>query len=171
VGKTSIGRWLVKQPGVTPSVSATSRRPRPTEVDGRDYWFITEDEFRRRIDEGFFLEWAKVFGNYYGTPRGPVEKAVADGMVCLLEIDVQGARQVMEKCPAAVTIFVTAPSFEEAARRLAGRRTETEAQRQVRLEEYNREMAASHLYQHVIVNSDLDASRREAWDIIRQARS
>jgi len=103
------------------SVSYTTRRPRGTEQDGRDYFFIPLAEFKRRIAQGEFLEWAEVFGNYYGTHKGELQRASDEGMDLVLDIDVQGARQLKEKIPAAVTIFILPPSRQILEQRLRAR--------------------------------------------------
>lgn len=169
-GKTSVCRFLYDKPDVVPSVSATTRAPRRGEVEGRDYFFLSAEEFERRIAKGWFLEWAKVFDNYYGTPKGPVLEAIGRGKICLLEIDVQGGKQVKENYPEALAIFIAPPSAEEAARRLESRRTESTEQRQRRIREFEREMAEGQNYDRIVVNRVLAEARRDVWQIIRNAR-
>lgn len=123
-GKTTIVRELIRNKGYALSVSATTRPPRPGEVDGRDYHFYSRDKFLKEIESGGFLEYSEHFGNLYGTPREPVEASLADGNVVILEIDVNGAAQVKENLAGdkdALFIFINAPSREELRRRIAGR--------------------------------------------------
>jgi guanylate kinase len=158
-GPTAVGKGTVaadmrrRYPQVWLSVSATTRPPRPGEVDGVHYRFIGEEEFDRLVAEGQMLEWAVVHGRHrYGTPRGPVEERLAAGLPALLEIDLQGARQVREAMPSARFVFLAPPSWDELVRRLVGRGTETEEERERRLESARRELAAAPEFDHVIVN-------------------
>ena len=130
-------------PEIWISVSATTRPPRPGEQDGVHYWFVSDEEFDRMVAEGEFLEWAVVHkAARYGTPRAPVEAALADGRPALLEIDLQGARQVRETMPEALFVFLMPPSWDELVRRLVGRGTESEEERARRLETARDELAA-----------------------------
>lgn len=165
-GKSTVCSRLIKEPRVELSVSATTRASRPGEVDGRDYYFLSRDEFERRVQQGEFLEHAEVFGNLYGTPRRAVEEAIDQGKVVLLEIDVQGALQVMEKFPQGIFIFLEPPDVEELTRRLGNRRTETDEQMRRRLETAPREMAYRDRYTHRVVNDDLDRAVEEIRRII-----
>ena len=122
------------------SVSATTRGPREGEVDGKDYFFISRQEFERRVKNNEFLEHAEFAGNCYGTPRAYVEKLLDSGMNVVLEIDVQGALQVMKSMPECVSVFILPPSFEELEHRLRGRGTETEEKVRERLETAKREL-------------------------------
>jgi guanylate kinase len=170
-GKTTlVKRVLADDPSLVYSVSATTRAPRPGEVDGRDYWFLTREEFRRRIEAGEFAEWAETFGNYYGTPAGPMREAVDEGRVFVLEIDVAGARQIRAKFPRAVFVFIRTPDFEVLAERLRGRRTETPEQFNTRLARAQEELAAAGEYQHAIVNNRLDDAIGELKDLIRRVK-
>ena len=136
------------------SVSATTRGPREGEVDGRDYFFITRQEFERRVKNNEFLEYAEFAGNCYGTPRAYVEKLLDSGMNVVLEIDVQGALQVMKSMPECVSVFILPPSFEELEHRLRGRGTETEEKVRERLETAKRELPYAPQYDYQIVNGD-----------------
>ncbi|MBQ7083459.1 MAG: guanylate kinase, partial [Oscillospiraceae bacterium] len=128
VGKgTVLKEYLKKYPDTAFSVSATTRSPREGEVDGQHYYFMSRSDFDRLVENDGFLEHAEFAGNCYGTPRGPVEENLQKGIDVVLEIEVQGALQVKEKCPDALLIFVMPPSFEELRRRLFGRGTEDEA--------------------------------------------
>ena len=141
------------------SVSATTRGPREGEVDGKDYFFITRQEFERRVQNNEFLEHAEFAGNCYGTPREYVSKLLDSGMNVVLEIDVQGALQVMKSMPECVSVFILPPSFEELERRLRGRGTETEEKICQRLETAKRELPYASQYDYQIVNGgDIDAA-------------
>lgn len=143
-------------PDVWISVSATTRPARPGEVDGVHYWFVDDDEFDRMTDEGELLEWAVVHGAArYGTPRRPVEEALADGRRALLEIDLQGARQVRESMPSARLVFLKPPSWDELVRRLVGRGTESEAERERRLATARHELEAEGEFDVTVVNTDV----------------
>ncbi|MBK9157757.1 MAG: guanylate kinase [Propionibacteriaceae bacterium] len=156
VGKGTIVRAVAAaHPEVWVSVSATTRAPRPTEVDGVDYLFVTEAEFDELVGTDGLLEWAAVHTTRYGTPAEPVRRAVAAGRKVILEIDVQGARQVRQTMPEARFIFIEPPSMAELRARLAKRGTETEAQVAVRLKTAEAEMAAKGEFEHLIVNDDL----------------
>ncbi|MEL4505836.1 guanylate kinase [Luteococcus sp. H138] len=162
-GPTAVGKGTVvtrlKQlhPEVYVSVSATTRAPRVGEVDGVHYHFVTDERFDELAATDGLLEWAVVHGKHrYGTPRGPVEAAVAAGRPVVLEIDLQGARQVRQSYPQAQQIFLDPPSWEELVRRLVGRGTETEAQRERRLETAREELARKGEFDHVVVNHEID---------------
>jgi guanylate kinase len=157
-GKTTIVRRVVARPDVRArlSVSATTRKARPGEVDGREYAFLLRDAFEASAGRGEFLEWAEVHGNLYGTPAAPVRQSLAKGDCVLLEIDVQGGRQVSARCPATVLVFVTTRDFAVLEDRLRGRLTEDEATVRRRLENARREIEAGADYHHRIINEDLD---------------
>jgi len=165
-GKTTITSQLVTDPKVHISVSATTRKPREGEIDGRQYHFISRKQFEKQVAEGGFIEHAEVFGNLYGTPRKPVERALREGTICLLEIDVQGALQIMDQYPDATYIFVEPPGFDELSKRLDTRETETPDQKAARLEAAPRETALRERYSHHVVNDDLDQAIKEIRDII-----
>lgn len=158
-GKTSIARALgERRSDVEFSISATTRAPRGYETDGVDYHFRTEDEFRKMIDAGELLEWASVHGNYYGTPRQNLEDARTRGRFLILDIDVQGSRQVRKAVPDAVSIFVLPPSGQELARRLASRGSESSDVRDRRLRAAREEILAAAEFDYVIVNDDVERS-------------
>lgn len=158
-GKTSIARALAeRRQDVEFSISATTRPPRGYERDGVDYHFRTEDQFLRMIDAGELLEWARVHGNYYGTPRRNLEDASARGRYLLLDIDVQGSRQVKDAVAEAVSIFVLPPSGSELARRLAGRGSEEPEVRARRLQAAREEIRAAPEFDYVIVNEAVEDS-------------
>lgn len=161
-GPTAVGKGTVaaavreRHPEVWISVSATTRAPRPGEEDGVHYWFVSEEEFDRMIEEDELLEWAVVHrAARYGTPRRPVEEALAQGRPTLLEIDLQGARLVRDSMPEAMFVFLMPPSEEELVRRLVGRGTETEEERRRRLDTAREEIAAQNEFEHIIVNHEV----------------
>ena len=169
VGKTTIVREVLQRTGARFSVSATTREPRPDEVDLRDYHFVSRSTFEDMIEHGEMLEWAEVFGEYYGTPAGPILEAIEAGKNIVLEIDVQGGIQVHRKIPEAVFILIAPPSDEVLAGRLMGRGSETPEALRRRLDKANEEVAAaqeSGVYTHRVVNDDLEAAIREVVRII-----
>lgn len=157
VGKGTICRDLLSRHGnVWLSVSATTREPRPGEVEGEHYFFVTPERFDELVEQGQMLEWAWVHGKHrYGTPRGPVEERLAQGAPVLLEIDLDGARQVRKAMPSARLVFVAPPSREELIRRLVGRGTEGDEERARRLATAETELAAEHEFDTTIVNDDV----------------
>ena len=169
VGKSTITRQVVQRLDAYLSVSATTRPRGAAEIDGRDYYFLSTQEFQRRLVEEAFLEHAEVFGNYYGTPREPVEKALADGRAVILEIDVQGGLQVKAKMPEAMMIFILPPRTEELLARIEGRgRGEDEQTRQRRLAKAETEIAVGKQhYRHFVVNDVLDKAVQDVIDIIQ----
>ena len=173
VGKGSIVRRLVASDpeGLSLSVSVTTRAPRPTEVDGVDYFFVDDDAFDRMIEAGELLEWAEIVGHRSGTPRGFVEDRLAEARDVLLEIDVVGASQVRERVPGAVLIFIAPPSMEELERRLRGRGTETEERIRVRLEKAAWEMEQQGWFDQLVVNDRLDPAAAQVAAIIERSRT
>lgn len=155
-GKSSLWRRLVQHPRVSFSVSATTRAPRPGEEDGREYHFLGEEEFERRVRAGAFLEYAEVHGRRYGTLLEEVEKALDAGFDLVLEIDVQGAEQARKSGLPMVSIFVMPPSIEVLEARLRGRASETDEQVQRRLAVALAEMGHAGEYDHVVTNDDLN---------------
>lgn len=170
VGKSTISRQLIRRLGAWFSVSATTRPMGAGEENGKDYWFVSRDEFERLLDENQLIEHAEVFGNYYGTPRQPVEKALAEGRTAILEIDVKGGRQVRKQYPEAISIFILPPRREALAERLTGRNRGEDAQaRARRLEEADQEIAAAfQYYDYQVVNDDLEQAVREVIEIIEE---
>jgi guanylate kinase len=168
VGKgTVVAQILSKFPDVHMSISATTREPRPGEVHGVNYFFVSSSEFDRLIAQDELLEWAVVHGTHrYGTPRGPIENALAAGNSVLLEIDIQGARQVKDHMPAARTVFLSPPSWEELARRLEGRGTEELDERLRRLETAREELAARHEFDVRVVNDDVNRAAQQVVDLM-----
>lgn len=169
VGKGSVAADIRKNhPEVWISVSATTRKPRPGEVHGRHYWFVSEEEFDELVETEQLLEWAVVHkGARYGTPRKPVEEALAAGRPALLEIDLQGARQVRQSMPEALFVFLAPPSWEELVRRLVGRGTETPEERERRLETAREELAAEEEFDVTVVNTEVHAASEELVALIK----
>ena len=162
VGKSSvIAEALTMTSDVWLSVSATTRSPRPGEVDGVNYYYISREEFQQRAQSGDFLEWAEFAGNLYGTLREPVEERLAANIPVLLEIEVQGATQVRQAMPEAVLVFLEPPSWEELESRLVGRGTESDEQVLARLRMAHKEIEAARDFDHIIVNHDVVASAQE----------
>ena len=166
-GKGTICEELFKDENVVFSVSMTTRAPREGEVDGREYFFVTEDEFLANIENGGFLEHAQTFGNYYGTPKEAVLAQMAEGYDVILDIDTKGARQVREIYPESVLIFVLPPSMEELKRRITSRGSENEEDMKIRLGEAVHEMSLAENYDYCIVNDDLDEAVAAVKAIIK----
>lgn len=170
-GKTTLVRELVARAEVklVKSVSATTRPPRPTEIHGDDYWFLTDSEFREKLKNGEFLEHAEVFssGYLYGTLRSELERAWEQKGWAFLEIDVEGALKVMQEYPNAVTIFLKTPSPAEFERRLRARGTESEKVIQRRLETAERELQLADRYKYVVVNDQLESAVSEICVILK----
>ena len=168
VGKgTVVSRILQDFPDVHMSVSATTRAPRPGEIEGVNYFFVSPEEFDRLIDEDQLLEWAVVHGTHrYGTPRAPVDESLRNGISVLLEIDIQGARQVKKHMPEARTVFLEPPSWEELSRRLESRGTEQADERLRRLETAREEMAARLEFDVRVVNDDVTKAAQQVVDLM-----
>jgi guanylate kinase len=156
VGKGTLAAAIADRYPVSLSVSATTREPRPGEIDGANYFFVSREQFAAAVRRGELLEWAEYNGNLYGTPRAPVEAALAKGRPVLLEIELAGARQVRDAAPDALQIFLTPPTWEELERRLETRATEGPKQRAARLETARSEIAAAGEFDAVVVNDDLE---------------
>ena len=156
VGKSTVAKALREVPGFWVSVSATTRSPRFNEVDGRDYYFYSNEEFDKAITEGLFLEWAEFAGNRYGTPTEAVERARDNGLHVLLEIELAGAQIVRSKAPEAKLIFLEPPSWEELVSRLEARGTDSPERRAARLALAQEELAAASLFDTVIVNERVE---------------
>ena len=170
VGKsTVVGKAIEGRSDVCFSTSVTTRAPRPGEVDGREYFFIDRERFREMVERDELLEHADYVSNSYGTPRAFVEKKLAEGMNVLLDIEVQGARQVHEKMPGAVTIFIAPPSLAVLEKRLRGRGTDTEEAIAGRLERARQEYHEADFYDYLIVNDDLERSAHALGAIIDAA--
>lgn len=165
-GKGTVVKKLVEEYGYSLSVSATTRAPREGEVNGREYYFKTVDEFRNLIDYNGFIEWAQYVENYYGTPRKFVEQEMAAGRDVILEIEVQGAMNVKRQYPDALLIFVTAPSAEALRDRLAGRGTESQDVIDKRMKRASEEAEDIKEYEYIAINDDLDECVHTVHSII-----
>jgi guanylate kinase len=168
VGKgTLIEQVLERVPELELSISATTRGPRPGEVDGREYYFLSPEEFRRRIEAADFLEHASYSGNYYGTLREEVERRLAEGRSVVLEIEVQGARQVRDAMPEAVQIFIAPPDEGVLRERLEGRGTDSPEAIEQRLRTAEVELAARSEFPHVVVNDEVQRAASELEALVR----
>lgn len=166
-GKGTVCDLLRKNhPEISYSISATTRQPRPGEQDGVNYYFYDKEKFQQMIDAGELLEWAEVYGNYYGTPKQKVLDRLNAGEDILLEIDTQGALNVMKAVPEGLFIFLLPPSLEELANRLKGRGTETEESLQRRLGAAVDEIKIAHNYRYVVVNDKVEAAEKAIAGII-----
>jgi guanylate kinase len=171
VGKGTVVRHLLDLvPGLHLSVSVTTRPPRPSERDGIEYAFVSDEEFDRMVREGELLEWAEIFGHRSGTPAEPIRRALDEGRDALLEIDVQGARQVREAMPGALLIFLEPPSLAELERRLRSRGTEDEERLARRLATAAVELEARPWFDHVVVNDDVEEAAERVAAIIQASR-
>ena len=169
VGKGTVREMLFKDESLNLaySISMTTRLPRPNERDGIDYFFVTKEEFEKNIETGLLLEYAQFVGNYYGTPKNYVEELLNNGKNVVLEIEVQGALQVMSKCPEALTIFLVPPSFEELEKRIRGRRTEKEEVIKERLNKARKELETKDNYKYVVVNDEVLKAKDAIANIIK----
>ena len=166
-GKSTVTKIVRDSLNIPLTVSATTREPRKEEIDGKDYYFITTQEFLNKVDNDEFFEWAKVHDNYYGTLKSEVEDKRKQGRTVLLEIDVQGGLIVKEKDSSAILVFMKAPSEKELAERLKGRDTDSEEIIEKRLKNALKEMEYEKKYDYSIINDDLDKSYQELVEIIK----
>jgi guanylate kinase len=173
VGKSTIARQTVKRmDDVCLSVSVTTRPQANGETNGRDYWFISKEDFDKRSRTGILLEHAEVFGNHYGTPKDKVQEALSDGKTVILEIDVQGARQVKEIYPDVVMVFILPPTHKDLAQRTKDRGRQDNQNAEDRLNGAGNEIAAAwQYYQHMVINDDLEQAVNEVINIIKEIRS
>ncbi len=172
-GKTTILKCLlaVGDPDFQYSVSATTRQPRNGEVNGRDYYFLTPEEFHRRIQAGEFIEFAYVHGNFYGTPRAEVQTWMAQGKIVLLDLDVQGGLNVKRQMGArALLIFIRPPSLEALRQRLELRNTDRPEDIAARMDTARHELEQAQFYDHVVINMDLESTVRQVREIINHRR-
>lgn len=170
VGKGTVREYLMKDDALdlAYSISMTTRKPRDMEVNGKDYIFVSKDNFERAIDNGELLEWAEFVGNYYGTPYEQVEKLRNEGKNVLLEIEVQGAQQVSEKVPEAISIFMIPPTMEELENRIRGRKSEAEEVIQERLSKAEKEMKLIKDYKYVVCNDDPELAAQYIGLIVKR---
>ena len=170
-GKTTILKAVFEElRGLAYSVSHTTRPPRPGEVHGKDYYFVTREEFQRLIDQEEFLEWAKVHSDYYGTSRKMVEEVLCEGSDVVLDIDVQGAKSLKKKAISGVYVFIAPPSMGVLERRLRARGTETEESLSIRLQNAKKELMAMGEYDYIIVNDRLEEATGAMKAIIMAQR-
>ncbi len=164
-GKTSICRALEKDPRVRKSISVTTRPPRPQEQDGKDYYFVSKEEFKERLERGEFVEYASYSGHFYGTLLKPLQKAISEGDIYLLEIDVRGASQVLEKFPDAVSIFILPPDEKTLEKRIKGRCPQKDLP--ARLAIAKGEIKQAKHYKYRVVNDTLERAVEEIKHILR----
>ncbi len=170
-GKSTIAaRVRAEMPGLAYSVSLTTREPRPGEIDGKDYFFVSREEFSRRIAAGEMAEYEEIFGNLYGTSEKVIRQALDQGQDLFLDTDVNGAEQLRKRFPQGVFIFLLPPSRAVLEQRLRGRATEGEAELRQRLDRVRYEVGKAHNYTHLVVNGDLDQAVEEVKAIIIAAR-
>lgn len=165
-GKGTIYSKVIEQTGMKRSVSVTTRKPRPGEVEGVNYFFRTEEEYQQMIAAGEFLETAAVYHNYYGTPKAPVFENLEKGYDVLFEVDVHGAKSIKKKYPEAVAIFVMTPDFETLGERLRGRGTESEESLKIRLGAAKRELGNYEMFDYIVFNDDIDRAVKDVLDIV-----
>ena len=163
-----IKKVLELRPEIAYSVSATTRAPREGEIDGSSYYFVSREDFSKMIEADRLLEYAEYVGEFYGTPRAPIDKLLADGKCVILEIEVQGAKQIMALKPDAVSIFLVPPSEQELERRLRGRGTDTESKLVSRLQTAKRELLNKELYKYIVVNDKIERAAMEIVEIIKR---
>lgn len=170
-GKTTLCRYLLRDfSELQLSISSTTRAPRGQEQHGREYFFLTQEEFKRQIEDGAFAEWALVHGNYYGTSKAAITDAFKQGKSVLLDIDVQGAESLKKSFPReAVLVFISPPSLEVLEQRLRARGTDQEEVIQRRMKNARDEMARIPAFEHVIVNDELDRAYSELKEIVKEA--
>lgn len=175
VGKGTIRKRIMQDPSLNLiySVSMTTRSMRPGEVNGKDYFFVNQETFQEAINNNQLLEWAEFVGNRYGTPKAEIQKLRQEGKNVLLEIEINGAKQVIAKAtgPGLVTIFLMPPSFEALEARIRKRKTESELIIQERLAKAKREMNLHHDYQYLVVNDDVEKTSQQIIDIIKERMS
>jgi guanylate kinase len=168
-GKTTIVRKILDRfDTLTYSISHTTRPPRSGEVDGVDYFFISEQAFKQMIEASHWLEWANVHGNYYGTSKQVVENSLNNGSHILLDIDVQGAKQIMASGLKPVSIFIMPPSFEALENRLRSRGTDSSEVIEKRLKNAQMEIKYKDMYDHILINDDLDTAVIEMVDLLKR---
>ena len=168
VGKGTVVKELLdRNKDIWLSISATTRNPRIGEKDGENYYFISDEKFKDMIDKKEFLEWAQFAGNYYGTPLSTVNEKIEKGFIVLLEIEVEGAKQIKEKFPEALSIFLLPPSKAELEKRIRNRATEKEEAIDRRLSRADYEIASSDEFDFVLTNHDVDETVKEVFKIIK----
>lgn len=170
-GKSTINKIILdSDPNCRFSVSATTRKPRSGETDGVHYYFLSADEFMRQKEKGEFYEYAEVFGNWYATPKKPVEEFMDRGYDVILDIDFQGAMQIKKAASEAILIFIMPPSIEELVRRLKLRNTESKEQLNTRIEKATAEMQKSYLYDYIILNDTIEKAVSRFREVLTEIR-
>ena len=168
-GKTTIAKEILsRNPGLKFSVSATTRPKRAGEIDGRDYFFLTEEDFRSRLEAGDFVEWEVLYGDFYGTLKSEVDAALAAEQSILFDVDVKGALSIKKQYPGALLIFIRPPSLEALSARLMNRKTENAVTLQRRLDRASMEMELGKKFDHEVVNDDLERAIREVQNLVEQ---
>ena len=171
-GKTTLVRLLLSRfPTLSFSISYTTRLPRPGEVDGQHYFFVSEREFKKSIAKGEMLEWAKVYGHYYGTPLTFVQEKIAAGKDIVLDIDIQGAQAVKKKMPEAILIFLIPPSWNELQRRITSRSSDSPEEIKKRLEAAKKEILAAREFDYIVINDVLEDALKELVSIIQATKA
>lgn len=165
-GKGTICKRLIDETQVEISVSMTTRQPRAGEVDGKSYYFTTKEDFLKEVEADGFLEWAEVYGNYYGTPKAKVDEKLAAGIDVVLEIDIQGALNVKEAYPEGIFIFILPPSMAELRKRITGRGSETEESLKLRLSQTLKEVSYIDKYDYCVVNGELEEAVTRVKSIV-----
>jgi len=171
-GKTTLVRLLLSRfPTLSFSISYTTRLPRPGEVNGQHYFFVSEKEFKKSIAKGKMLEWAKVYGHYYGTPLTFVQEKIAAGKDIVLDIDIQGAQAVKKKMPEAILIFLIPPSWNELQRRITSRSSDSPEEIKKRLEAAKKEILAAREFDYIVINDVLEDALKELVSIIQATKA
>lgn len=166
-GKTTIVRDVLKNfPQFVFSISATTRKKRPTEIDGVDYYFLTEEDFKKKINENAFIEWEKFYDYYYGTLKSQIDNNIVHSLNTVLEVDVKGAISIKKVYPESVLIFIAPPSIEELKKRLLLRNTETEEDLKKRIERAEMELSYADKFDYVVINNNLEQAKEEVKKII-----
>lgn len=165
-GKDSVVSCLKSNHNFYFSISATTRKPREGEVDGEDYYFLSDEEFNKRINNNEFIEWEEFFNNKYGTLKSEVENALNKGQNCVLIVDVKGAQNIKKYFDNSILVFIAPPSLEELKQRLINRGTETKASIETRMKRIEEEMKYAGNYDHIIINDKLDQAQKELLEII-----
>lgn len=170
-GKGTICKKLIEKIDIDLSVSMTTRKPRPGEIDGKNYYFVTEEEFKETINKDGFLEYAMVYGNYYGTPRAAVMKKLKEDRDVVLEIDIQGALKIRETYPKGIFIFILPPSMTELRKRITGRGSESEDDINLRLGETLKEVSYIDKYDYCVINGEINEAVNRVAAIIKAEHS
>ncbi len=165
-GKGTIYSKVIERTGMKRSVSVTTRKPRPGEVEGVNYFFRTEEQYQQMIAEDAFLETAAVYHNYYGTPKAPVFENLEKGFDVLFEVDIHGVKSIKKKYPEAVAIFVMTPDFETLSDRLRGRGTESEDSLKIRLGAAKRELGSYEMFDYIVFNDEVERAIQDVIDIV-----